>query len=80
MKLLAYDFESLCSCFHCICVFLLIVLGFFGLLSSTSFMVYGKCHLKASWLVRVNLDSTDLHGPMDFYNLNKVGYWVVQAH
>jgi hypothetical protein len=43
VKLLAYDSELLCSCFHCICVFLLIVLGFFRFLLSVGFMVYGKC-------------------------------------
>jgi hypothetical protein len=43
-----YDIELLCSCFHCICVFLLIILGFFELLLLMGFMVYGKCCLKAN--------------------------------
>jgi hypothetical protein len=54
VKLMVCYLESLCSCFHFICVFLLNVLGCSRVLLSTCFMVYGKCCLKASWLMRVN--------------------------
>jgi hypothetical protein len=79
VKLMVYYLESLCSCFHFICAFLSSVLRFSRILLSSGFMVYGKCCLKASWFLRVNSEWTDLHGPIDLYDLDRVKSWVVHA-
>jgi hypothetical protein len=54
MKLLTCNLKTLCSCPCLHLNFLVIVLGFFGLLLAMGFMVCGKCHHKASWLMKMN--------------------------